>query len=132
MNGFALSSRVRTGLLLRIIAAATVYIALVEALAWFIAAYPDRRWSPAAATAPIVLAMAVTAAVMSRLKGRDEREARIHLEALAFAFLSSQMLLSSYVFMVYSGLVKLRLEMFMPSMMLLWLVGLARSMWKYR
>jgi hypothetical protein len=132
MSEFAPRSTVRTWLLAKVAVAATFYIGLVQALSWFIATHAASRWSPMVATIPILLALAVVTGVMSRLNGRDEREARMHLEALAFAFLASQMLLPTYVFMVYSGLVDLQLEMFMPTMALLWLLGLARSMWKYR
>jgi hypothetical protein len=72
------------------------------------------------------------AVAMSSLKGMDERDVRMHLEAMSFAFLASQLILSTYAFMAYAGVVKLELEMFMPMMVLLWVVGLARSLWKYR
>jgi hypothetical protein len=117
-------------LLLKVAAAAILYIGLVQSLVWFIANHPDSRWRPFAATLPIVVVAAVIVAAMSSLKGMDEREARMHLEALAFAFLASQLVLSTYAFMAYTGLVEL--EMFMPMMVMLWLVGLARSWWKYR
>ena len=132
MNGFVPVSTVRTSLLLRIAVAAAFYTALVQLLSWFIATHSGSRWSPLAAMAPILIAMAGAGAVMSRLTGRDEREYRMHLEALAFAFLASQMVLPTYVFAVYIGLVKLTLGTFMPMMVLLWVVGLARAMWKYR
>jgi hypothetical protein len=132
MNAFARSTRVRTSLLVKIAAAGILYMGAVRLLAWFIANHPDSRWNALAATLPIIAAMVVTAAAMSSLKGMDERESRMHLEALGFAFLASQLVLCTYAFMAYAGLVKLQLEMFMPTMALLWLVGLARSLWKYR
>jgi hypothetical protein len=65
-------------------------------------------------------------------QGHGRARGGMHLEALAFAFLASQLVLSTYAFMAYTGLVELELEMFMPMMVMLWLVGLARSWWKYR
>ena len=132
MNGFARSIKGRASLLIKVAAAATLYIGAVQFLAWFIVSHPDSRWSPVAATLPIVAIAVVIVVAMSSLKGMDEREARMHLEALAFAFLASQLVLSTYAFMAYIGVVTLELEMFMPLMVLLWVVGLARSMWKYR
>jgi hypothetical protein len=112
--------------------AAAVFIGVVQFLAWLIANHPHSRWSLFAGAIPIFVVAAVIVVAMSSLKGMDEREARMHLEALAFAFLASQLLLSTYAFMAYTGLVRLQLEMFMPMMVLLWLAGLARSLWKYR
>lgn len=132
MNGFARSIKGRAPLLIKVAAAATLYIGAVQFLAWFIANHPNSRWSSLAATAPIFAVAVVIVVAMSSLKGRDEREARMHLEALAFAFLASQLVLSTYAFMAYTGVVTLELEMFMPLMVLLWVVGLARSLWKYR
>ena len=132
MNAFARSLRTRSSLILKIAAAAILYVGLVQFLAWFIANHPGSRWTPFAATLPIAAVAVVTVAAMSSLKGMDEREARMHLEALAFAFLASQLVLMTYAFMTYAGLVELKLEIFMPAMALLWVVGLARSLWKYR
>lgn len=132
MNAIARSTRARTSLIIKVAAAAVLFMGAVRFLAWFIANHPDSRWSPVAATAPIAAVAIVTVAAMSSLRGMDERESRMHLEALAFAFLASQLVLFTYVFMAYAGLVKLQLEMFMPTMALLWVVGLARSLWKYR
>lgn len=124
--------KARSSFLLKVVAGATAYIGAVQFLAWFIANHPDSRWSPVAATLPIFAVGVVVVLAMSSLKGMDEREARMHLEALGFAFLASQLVLSTYAFMAYIGLVKLELEVFMPMMALLWVVGLARSLWKYR
>lgn len=132
MSEIARPVRARASLLIKVVAAAIVYIGAVRFLTWFIVTHPDSRWNPVAVTLPIFAVAVVIVVAMSSLKGRDEREARMHLEALAFAFLASQLVLSTYAFMAYTGLVTLELEMFMPLMVLLWVVGLARSLWKYR
>ncbi|HJQ35626.1 MAG TPA: hypothetical protein VKB93_00675 [Thermoanaerobaculia bacterium] len=132
MNEIARPTRIRTSLFVKAAAAAIVFMGAVRFLAWFIVSHPDSRWTPFAATLPIVAVAIVIAAAMSSLKGMDEREARMHLEALAFAFLASQLVLCTYAFMAYAGLVRMQLEMFMPMMVLLWVAGLARSLWKYR
>jgi len=132
MIAFAGFTKPKAWLLIKVAAAAVLYIGAVQFLAWFIANHPDSRWSRLAAIVPMAAVAVVIVIAMSSLRGMDEREARMHLEALAFAFLASQLVLSTYAFMAYTGFVRLELSMFMPMMVLLWVAGLARSLWKYR
>jgi hypothetical protein len=123
---------VRPYLLLRVVAGSALFLALVGLLTSFIATHPDSPWRSLAAAAPMLAIVIAVVAALSSVRGMDERSLRMHLEALAFAFLTSLVWVSTCAFLGFANIAALRLSLFMPVMVLLWVVGIATSLWRYR
>jgi hypothetical protein len=109
-----------------------LFIASVQFLAWFVANHPDSQWRIAAAAAPIVAIAVALVGSMSSVRGMDERDVRMHLEALAFAFLATFLYMSAYAFLVFANVLVLQLAMVIPMMVLFWVAGLAIALWRFR
>ena len=126
------SGPIRLRALLTILIGAATFVALVQWAAWFITNHPESPWRVPAAVAPMAAISICCAAAMSSFRGMDERASRMHLEALAFGFITSVLLLLPYTFLVFAGLVPLFLNLILPVMVFCWILGLAISTWRYR
>ena len=126
------SKRNRPLFFFKAIAISGFFIVSVQFLAWFIANHPESQWRLAAAAAPIVAIAVAVVGSMSSLRGMDERDVRMHLEALAFAFLATFLYMSTYAFLVFAEVVSMQLAMVIPMMVLFWVTGLAIALWRFR
>lgn len=121
----------QTGRLLML--AAAVAIAIVAAAWW-------GRQLPLRSPGRIALALfqgAVTAvlivAMVRPMRQYDELQRRIHLEALAIAFVGTAVLSSAYGFLVNAGLPDIDwADWIWPGMVVLWVIGLMIANRRYR
>lgn len=127
-----LSRQVRLGILLKVMGAGALYIFIVFGLVRFIENYPSSPWRWAAALVPLVGMILSVIAAWGSVKGMDERDVRMHVDALAFGFVTSFFAFSVYTFLAYLGVVTLQPLNFMPVMVTLWAIGLGVSLWRYR
>jgi cytochrome bd-type quinol oxidase subunit 2 len=126
------SRQIRLGILLKVIGAGALYMLIVFGLGRFIESHPSSPWRWAAALAPFVGMLLCVIAAWGSVKGMDERDVRMHVDALAFAFVTSFFVLSVYTFLAYLGLPTIDPLNFMPVMVTLWAIGLGVSLWRYR
>lgn len=126
------SASLRPTVLVKVLIAAALFMAGVQLLAWFIANHPDSRWRVVAAVAPVAVAGLSAAAAWSSVQGMDERARRMHLEALAFAFIASLVFLMSYSFLALAEVLTMQFEMITPMMAVCWVIGLGIALWRYR
>ena len=71
----------------------------------------------------MVPAMFVIWAVLRRVRGLDELQCRVHMEAIAFAFIGTAFLTFGYGFLEGLGYPKLSMFLVWPTMAVLWIVG---------
>ena len=126
------SASLRPKVMIKVIIGAALFMGAVQLLAWFIANHPNSRWRVAAAVAPIVAAALCTVAAWTSVQGMDERAVRMHLEALAFAFMVSLVFLMTYSFLSLAGVLTMQFEMITPVMVICWVIGLCIAVWRYR
>lgn len=116
----------------RALIAVAVYLAVLYTCMWFIENHSDSNWVVPVAMVPIVgIALALSYA-MRYVRGMDELQRKMHLEALAFAFCTQWFILISYGFLRLMGITLFEAEVLAPIMMLLWCSGLMMAMWRYR
>jgi uncharacterized membrane protein YozB (DUF420 family) len=132
MNVPTESASIRPRVLIKVLIAAALFMGMVQLLAWFISNHPNSRWRLAAAAAPIAVAGLCAAAAWSSVEGMDERAVRMHLEALAFAFIASLVFLMTYSFLSLAEVVTLHFELITPVMVVFWVLGIGIGLWRYR
>ena len=132
MNSPIESVSLRPRVLVKVVLAAALFMGAVQLLAWFIASHPDSRWRVVAAVAPVAVAGLCAAAAWSSVQGMDERAVRMHLEALAFAFVTSLVFLMTYSFLALAEVLTLQFELITPVMALFWVLGICIALWRYR
>jgi hypothetical protein len=132
MNIPAESTSIRPRVLLKVLIASAIYVAAVRFLTWFIENHPDSRWRVVAAVAPIAATGILAAAAMLSARGMDERDLRVHLEALAFGFLASVVFVTTYSFLWLAGVVPMQFELLSPVMVMFWVAGIGIALWRYR
>lgn len=112
--------------------AVVVYLAGLFLCIWFIENHPRSNWGIPVAMVPIVgIALALFSA-MRYVRGMDELHQKMHLEALAFAFVAQWFILIAYGFLRLVGITLFEASLLAPIMMLLWCFGLMMAMWRYR
>jgi hypothetical protein len=126
------STAIRPRVLLKVLIGAAIYVAAVRFLAWFIENHPDSRWRVVAAAAPIAATGILAAAAMLSARGMDERDLRVHLEALAFGFLASLVFVITYGFLWLADVVPMDYALLSPVMVIFWVAGLGIALWRYR
>jgi len=80
-------------------------------------------WSTVVALMPMLPGVAVAVVVMRRVRGSDELQRRIQLEALSLAFAGTALATFSYGFLEKVGYPKLSMFFVWPLMAVLWMVG---------
>ncbi|MEK6372683.1 MAG: hypothetical protein AABO58_08300 [Acidobacteriota bacterium] len=126
------STSIRPRVLLKVLIASAIYIAAVRFLTWFVENHPDSRWRVVAAAAPVAASGIFAAAAMLSARGMDERDLRVHLEALAFGFLASLVFVTTYSFLWLADVVPMQFELLSIPMVIFWVVGLGVALWRYR
>lgn len=126
------STAIRPRVLLKVLIGAAIYVAAVRFLAWFVENHPDSRWRIPAAVAPIAATGILVAVAMLSARGMDERDLRVHLEALAFGFLASLAFIMTYGFLWLADVVPMSYPMLAPTMVIFWVFGLCIALWRYR
>jgi hypothetical protein len=99
---------------------------------WFIDTHPGDSANLWIAAVPIVGMLLLTVLAMRSLHGMDELEQKIHTEAMAFAFLTSFLIITSCGFLALAGFMKMSLDWIAPTMMISWIVGLLITLLRYR
>ena len=110
----------------------TLCLFTVQQTIRFITAHPGDPRNPWIAAAPVAALLLVMVLAMRSLRGMDELERTMHTEAMAFAFLTSLMLISTAGFLALAGLVRLSLDWIAPAMVSCWIVGLLLALKRYR
>jgi len=126
------STAIRPRVLLKVLIGAAIYVAAVRFLMWFVENHPDSRWRIPAVVAPIAATGILVAAAMLNARGMDERDLRVHLEALAFGFLASLVFVTTYSFLWLAGVVSMQFELLSIPMVIFWILGLGVALWRYR
>lgn len=112
--------------------ASAVFLVTTQLLSRFIADRPEDpaiRWL---AVLPLVLLVAVTVLAMRSLRRMDELERKMHTEAMAFAFLGSLLLVSTYGFLRGANLLTPPVLWLLPAMVSCWVIGLLLAIERYR
>jgi hypothetical protein len=104
-----------------------LYLAL-----WFIDSHPGGPANLWIASVPIVGMLLLTGLAMRSLRGMDELEQKIHTEAMAFAFLTSFVIITSCGFLALAGIMDMSLDWIAPTMMICWIAGLLITLVRYR
>ena len=119
--------------LLLALGAIALYLSSIWFFAWFIENHPNSGWSALAAAIPIATIAIAVVVSMSSIRGMDELQVRMHLEALAFAYLSTLFLSFGYAFVAAAGVIKtVGLQLITPIMVVLWTIGMLIALWRYR
>src|SRR5690606_39190456 len=113
-------------------ASMVAYAAVLIGSVLLIRANPDAWWRYLVAVTPVVPVVVAVMAVVRRVRTFDERQQRIHPEALAFAFSCTAILTLSYGFLEGVGLPHLNWTWVLPLMALLWGVDLWLASRRYR
>jgi hypothetical protein len=112
--------------------ASAVFLVTIQLLSRFIADHPEDpgiRWL---AVLPIVGLVTVMVLAMRSLRRMDELERKMHTEAMAFAFLDSILLVSTYVFLTLADLLTLPVSWLLPAMAGCWVIHLLVAIARYR
>ena len=112
--------------------ASAVFLVTTQLLSRFLADRPEDpgiRWR---AVLPLVLLVAVTVLAMRSLRRMDELERKMHTEAMAFAFLGSLLLVSTYGFLRGANLLTPPVLWLLPAMVSCWVIGLLLAIERYR
>jgi len=126
------SESIKRRSMIETLVAVVVYLAGLFLCIWFIETHPGSNWGIPVAMVPIVgIALALFSA-MRYVRGMDELHQKMHLEALAFAFLAQWFILIAYGFLWLAGITLFSAGLLAPIMMLLWCIGLMMAMWRYR
>lgn len=108
------------------------YALVLSGSIWLLKSDPDAAWRIPVALAPMVPAVLVMASVLRFVRGCDELQQRIQLEALAFSFCGTALATFAYGFLQGIGFPMLNWTLVWPVMAALWIIGLVRSHWRYR
>lgn len=114
------------------VGAGAVFLVTIQLLSRFIADHSDTpgiRWL---AVLPLVLLIAVTVLAMRSLRRMDELERKMHTEAMAFAFLGSLLLVSTYGFLRGADLLAPPVLWLPAAMVGCWVIGLLLAIERYR
>lgn len=98
----------------------------------FINSHPGGSGNVWIASVPIVSMLFLTVLAMRSLRGMDELEQKIHIDAMAFAFLLSFLIITSGGFFALAGFITMSLDWIAPTMMICWVVGLVITLLRYR
>jgi hypothetical protein len=102
--------------------ATAAYLGVLIAALTILKAYPDVWWRYPVALAPMVPCVGIVRAILRYLRGADELQRRIELEALAFAFAAGSLVLS-YGFLQIVGLPDVSWMAVWPVLAGCWIVG---------
>jgi hypothetical protein len=114
------------------VVASAAYFAGLRLCVHHLATHPGGRFATVAALAPILGIAAALAAMFTSTRLADELHQRIHLEAMSFAFLALLFVVSARDMLDFLGVRIGQPAFLMPVMVLLWLTGLALSLFRYR
>lgn len=106
---------------------AVLYLAI-----WFINSHPGEPTNVWIASVPIVGMLILAVLAMRSLQGMDELEQKIHMDAMAFAFLLSFLIITSCGFFSLAGFMTMSLDWIAPTMMICWVLGLVITLLRYR
>lgn len=98
----------------------------------FIESHPGEAANVWIASVPIVGMLVLAVLAMRSLRGMDELEQKIHIDAMAFAFLMSFLIITTCGFFALAGFMKMTLDWIAPTMMICWVVGLVITLLRYR
>ena len=128
LSSVGLSSRT----LIQTLAGVVVYVAGLYLCIWFIENHATSNWAIPVAMIPIIAIALALSSAMRYVRGMDELHRKMHLEALAFAFSAQWFILIAYGFLRLAGITLFSADVLAPIMMLLWVIGLLISVWRYR
>jgi len=112
--------------------ASVVFLVTTQLLSQFIADHPEDpgiRWL---AVLPVVALVAVMVLATRSLRRMDELERKMHTEAMAFGFLGSILLVSTYGFLAMADLLTFPVFWLLPAMVGCWVIGLLLAIERYR
>lgn len=109
-----------------------VYCVLLLLSVWLLGKFSDTPWRIPLAILPAIPLLFVVWAVIRFVRTVDEFQKSIHLEAMAFSFLSTVVITLTYGFLENAGLPHFPLVGVPVLMCCLWGVGAALSTVKYR
>jgi hypothetical protein len=114
------------------VAAGAVYFLGLHLCIRYIAGHPGGRFTVLLAVAPVLAIAAALAVLFRYVRLADELHQRIHLEAMSFAFLALLLVVSTRDMLDFIGVRVGQPAFLMPTMVLLWVAGLALSLYRYR
>jgi len=114
-------------------ASMVAYVIVLIGSVWALNAFAFAgMWSTVVALMPMLPGAAVAVAVMRQVRGSDELQRRIQLEALSLAFAGTALATFSYGFLENVGYPKLSMFFVWPLMAVLWMVGSIISARRFR
>lgn len=115
-----------------LLAASIAFLLIIEGVIRYINDHPDSSTTPWIAAAPIVALMLLLVLAMRSLQRMDELARKIHVDAMAFAFLCSLFILCSAGFLALAGVVTLSLDWIAPTMAVCWNLGVVIAVARHR
>lgn len=115
-----------------LLGAGLAYLVAVQQIIRYITGHPGDPRTPWIAAVPIVALSLVAVLAMRSLRRMDELERKIHMEAMAFAFLGSLSLIISTGFLALAGVLTLSMSWIVPAMVICWIIGLLLTVVRYR
>ena len=115
-----------------LLAAGIGFLLIVEGVSRYINDHPDNAATPWIAAVPIFALMLVLVLAMRSLKRMDELARKIHVDAMAFAYLCSLFVLCSAGFLALAGVATLSLDWIAPAMVVCWNIGVVIAVVRYR
>ena len=108
------------------------YLLVLWASISLLGRYRETAWRYPLVLAPVLPAVGMLFAVLRYLRGIDELERRIQLEALAFAFGASAIATFAYGFLEGAGWPHLNWTFVWPVMGTFWIAGVVLARRRYR
>jgi len=105
---------------------------MTDLLSRFIAGHPDDPGIQSLAALSVVAICVAVAMPMRSLRRMDELERQMHTEAMAFAFLGSILLVTTYWFLTLAELLTAPISWPTPAIVLCWVIGLLLAIVRYR
>ena len=114
------------------LAAMAAYTLAVLASSLWLRAHPASAWRVPVALVPLIPIVAALGAWIRLFRRMDEMHRRMQLEALAFAFGGTALLVIAYGFLEVAGFPRLTVWWVWVVMAMLWFVGLFVARRRYR
>ena len=110
------------------------YVIVLAASVLVLRSYPDPHapWRIPVALLPVVPAFLLIMALIRYMRGMDELQRHIQLEAIAFGFAGTAVLTFGYGFLQGVGFPPLNWTFVFPLMIVLWGIGVAIAGRRYR
>jgi multisubunit Na+/H+ antiporter MnhF subunit len=115
-----------------LLAFAAYVVTLVVSLRMLAHGVEGRMAELAVSLSPVIPVIALCVCIVRLIRGMDEMQRRVQLEALSLSFAATALVTFSYGFLENVGFPKLSLFIVLPLMCSFWALGTFVAQWRYR